>query len=131
MTTRDELHRLVDQLPDAEIDRIVGVLREVCVDSGETWSLDDAPEEPATAAEMVAFRDARARRAAGEPTIPHGQVRADIEDEDGMTAEDRAWLDADLSDLSLHEPYDWGANGPPPVKPVKYVPGVGFLITQA
>lgn len=78
MTTRDELHRLVDQLPEAEIDRIAGVLREVCDDAGETWSLDDAPEEPATATEVTAFLYARARRAAGEPTIPHEEIRREV-----------------------------------------------------
>lgn len=83
MTTRDELHRLVDQLPDGELDRIARVLREVC---------------------------------------------ADVEDASGMTAEDRAWLESDLSNLAAYEPYDWGENGPPAGKPVLYEPGRGPVV---
>lgn len=45
-----------------------------------------------------------------------------------MTAEDRAWLESDLSHLGEFEPYDWGEEGPPPVKPVKYVPGRGLVL---
>lgn len=55
---------------------------------------------------------------------------ASVEDEHGMTAEDRAWLDADLSDLSSYGPFDWGEAGPPRGKPVKYVPGVGLVILE-
>lgn len=54
--------------------------------------------------------------------------RLDAEDAHGMTAEDRAWLEASLSDLAALEPYDWGEEGLPPTKPVEYVPGVGFVI---
>jgi hypothetical protein len=43
-----------------------------------------------------------------------------------MTEEDRAWLDAEPA--LRDEPYDWGPEGPPPTRPVRYVPGVGFVI---
>ncbi len=53
MTTREEPHRLVDQLPDHELDRIAGVLREISADvedaSGMTaedraWLESDLPD---------------------------------------------------------------------------------------
>jgi len=43
-----------------------------------------------------------------------------------MDAEDHAWLYADL-DGEL-PPYDWGPDGPPKGKPIKYVPGTGPVI---
>lgn len=49
----------------------------------------------------------------------------DVEELDPETV---AWLDAGLSDMAGIEPYDWGPDGPPPVKPVRYLPGVGFVI---
>lgn len=49
-------------------------------------------------------------------------------DEEGMREEDRAWLDADLSNMGDVEPYDWGPDGPPKTKPIDYVPGVGLVV---
>ena len=46
----------------------------------------------------------------------------------GVTAEDRVWLDADLSRREEIEPYDWGPEGPPEVKPVRYTVGIGFVV---
>jgi len=43
------------------------------------------------------------------------------------TTEDRAWLDTDLSRLGEIEPYDWGPDGPPPGRPLRYVPGRGLV----
>ncbi|MBE3588158.1 MAG: hypothetical protein IMW93_06325 [Thermoanaerobacteraceae bacterium] len=40
-------------------------------------------------------------------------------------AEDQAWLEADLGELP---PYDWGPEGPPEGKPVRYKPGVGLIV---
>lgn len=42
--------------------------------------------------------------------------------------EDRAWLDASLDNFP---PYDWGKEGPPEGKPVKYVPGIGLIVEEA
>lgn len=50
--------------------------------------------------------------------------------EEGMTAEDRAWLESDLSDEGALEPYDWGPAGPPRGNPVRYVPGVGLVVDE-
>ncbi len=37
-----------------------------------------------------------------------------------LTAEDREWLDSDLSRLDELEPYDWGPDGPPKGKPIAW-----------
>ncbi len=42
------------------------------------------------------------------------------------SAEDRAWLDADLG--GELPPYDWGPGGRPPGRPVHWVPGQGFVV---
>jgi hypothetical protein len=39
--------------------------------------------------------------------------------------EDSDWLNADLAELP---PYDWGPEGPPKGKPVRYSPETGFII---
>ncbi len=39
--------------------------------------------------------------------------------------EDRAWLDADMGELPA---YDWGPDGPPAGRPVRYAPGRGLII---
>ncbi|KJS18254.1 MAG: hypothetical protein VR69_01460 [Peptococcaceae bacterium BRH_c4b] len=41
--------------------------------------------------------------------------------------EDEFWLEADLGDLP---PYDWGLNGLPKGKNVKYQPGVGLIVQE-
>ncbi len=57
------------------------------------------------------------------------QLSAGMVDGEGMTAEDRAWLDSDLSGLGTYGPYDWGEEGPPAtVNPVRYVPGRGLVV---
>ncbi|AIS52627.1 hypothetical protein TKV_c14580 [Thermoanaerobacter kivui] len=47
------------------------------------------------------------------------------EEKEKMYEEDRDWLDADLADLP---DYDWGTNGLPKGKPVKYIPGIGLIV---
>ena len=46
---------------------------------------------------------------------------------EAVTAQDRAWLEADLSRREEIEPYDWGPEGPPKVKPIRYSAG-GFVV---
>jgi hypothetical protein len=41
--------------------------------------------------------------------------------------EDKDWLDADLGELPL---YEWGPEGPPRGKPVRYQPSVGLIIER-
>lgn len=43
-----------------------------------------------------------------------------------LAEEDREWLDVDLG--GELPPYDWGPDGPPKGKPVRYVPGVGPVV---
>ena len=47
---------------------------------------------------------------------------------EGVPAEDRAWLEADPSRREEIDPYDWGPEGSPAVKPVRYTVGVGFVV---
>jgi len=42
-----------------------------------------------------------------------------------VKTEDQAWLEADLGELP---PYDWGKEGPPQGKPVRYESGAGLII---
>lgn len=66
------------------------------------------PEE--VAGEILDFAEfLRARRGGDQPAI-----------DAAATAEDGAWLDADLSRLSELEPYDWGPDGPPKGKPITW-----------
>jgi hypothetical protein len=79
-----------------------------------------ADELPADlAGEIVCIAEAlRARRAASEggagPT--------------GMTDEDRAWLNADLSRMGEEEPYDWGGADPLACDPVYWDAEAGTLM---
>lgn len=57
-----------------------------------------------------------------------GRRAGNAETDPELEAQDRAWLDSDLSGLGDLEPYDWGPGGPPEGKPVRYVPGEGFVI---
>jgi hypothetical protein len=43
-----------------------------------------------------------------------------------LDAESKLWLDGDMGE-DLPE-YDWGTEEIPPVKPIKYQPGVGFIV---
>ena len=76
---------------------------------------DVAALEPADLAEVIDLvARLRAKPATGELTDPE------------LTAELAAWGDDALApDL---EPFEWGPDGPPPIKPVRYEPGVGFVI---
>lgn len=42
-------------------------------------------------------------------------------------SEDLSWLEADLAHLP---PYDWGPEGPPAGRPVRYLPGVGLIVEE-
>ncbi len=42
--------------------------------------------------------------------------------------EDKNWLKADLSDDNALEPYDWGEDGPPHGRPVRYIPNVSLVV---
>ena len=46
------------------------------------------------------------------------------------TPADQAWLDSDLSNLGAYEPYEWAEGELEQGKPVKYIPGKGFVIEE-
>jgi hypothetical protein len=46
------------------------------------------------------------------------------------TPEDQAWLNTDLSNLGSHAPYDWAEGELEQGKPIKYIPGKGFVIDE-
>ena len=55
-------------------------------------------------------------------SLLRGNAAADGE----LDTESRAWMDADIGgDLP---PFDWGSQGAPAGKPVRFVPGVGLVV---
>jgi hypothetical protein len=56
------------------------------------------------------------------PLVPHP--------DNAPNAEDQAWLDSDLSNLGAHEPYEWAEGELEQGKPIKYIPGKGFIIEE-
>lgn len=76
----------------------------------------DLPETELQAAErFLAFLQNAAATTGGHRAQPGG-----------MPEEDRRWLEADMGgDLP---PFDWGAGGPPEVRPVRYARGVGLIV---
>jgi RelB Antitoxin alpha helical domain len=60
-----------------------------------------------------------------------GQVllMREVKDEE-VLEEDETWIQADLSNLGSHEPYDWRPGELEEGLPVKYVPGKGLMIDQ-
>lgn len=76
MTTKEQLHRLVDELSEAEAKRaliLIGDEREDPVIA----AFRDAPEddEPLTAEDATALAESRAELAAGVPTIPFEEIK--------------------------------------------------------
>ncbi len=67
------------------------------------------------------------RELTGQPLQP-GDLLEYVPEPEALTAEDREWLDADLSRLGEIEPYEWGPEGPPAGLPIRYEPGVGFVV---
>lgn len=76
MTTKERLHRVVDELSEREADdalRYIAQRREDPVIA----AFRDAPEddEPVTAADEEALAEVQADRAAGEPRISRAEIR--------------------------------------------------------
>lgn len=46
------------------------------------------------------------------------------------TPADQAWLDSDHFNLAAHEPYEWAEGELEQGKPVKYIPGKGFVLEE-
>ncbi|MCY7285668.1 MAG: hypothetical protein LH679_20000 [Cyanobacteria bacterium CAN_BIN43] len=47
-----------------------------------------------------------------------------------VSEEDETWMQADLSSLGSHEPYDWQPGELEEGLPIKYVSGKGLIIDQ-
>jgi hypothetical protein len=81
MTTREKVHKLVDELPETELDPVAEILisrREDPV----LRLLENAPEEDEeiSAEEEAAVQEARDEIAAGAPLIPLEQVMRELGD---------------------------------------------------
>jgi hypothetical protein len=80
-TSREALHRLVEELPEAEL-RTAGRFLEFLRDRGGDpvgWALDHAPEDDPTPDEIEALAEADADQAAGSRTYSVKEVRRDLE----------------------------------------------------
>ena len=76
MTTKEHLHRLVDELSEAEAKRALVLIRDQREDP-VIATFRDAPEddEPLTAEDEAALAESRAEIAAGVPTIPFEEIK--------------------------------------------------------
>jgi hypothetical protein len=76
MTTREQLHRLVDELSEAEAERALVLIRDEHEDP-VIAAFHDAPadDEPLSAKDEAALAESRAELAAGVPTIPFEEIK--------------------------------------------------------
>lgn len=76
MTTREKAHKLLDELPDSEIEPVVEFLASRREDP-VIAAFRDAPEddEPWTEEDEAAMAEVRADEAAGVPTIPFEEIK--------------------------------------------------------
>jgi len=78
MTTQEDLHTLVDRLPECAWDE-ANVLLQICLEDAEgdtaLYDLMDAPEVPPTPGEIAAMEEAYAALREGRAElIPHAEV---------------------------------------------------------
>ena len=78
MTTQEDLHTLVDRLPECAWDE-ANVLLQICLEDAEddtvVYDLMDAPEVPPTPGEIAAMEEAYAALREGRAElIPHKEV---------------------------------------------------------
>lgn len=81
MNAKEELHRLIDQLPESELHavrRFVQFIREKANDP-LLWMLENAPleDEPISAEEEKAVEEARKEVARGE-VVSHEDLRSEL-----------------------------------------------------
>jgi hypothetical protein len=81
MTTKERLHKLVDELSEAEAERALALVESEREDP-VIAAFRDAPEddEPLSAEEEAALAESHAELAAGAPTIPLEQVMRELGD---------------------------------------------------
>lgn len=72
MTTREKAHRLLDELPDSELEPVLEFIASRSDDSYARW-LDSHPveDEEISDSETAAVAEARDEIAAGQPTVSH------------------------------------------------------------
>ena len=77
LTTRDKLHKLIDQLPESELAMTEGLLKDLVNGTRDPllWKLMSAPwdDEPETEEERAAVQEAREQIAAGQ-VLSHEEV---------------------------------------------------------
>jgi hypothetical protein len=84
MTTREKVHKLVDELPDATLDPVAEFIatRGHAAGQGDSFArwLDSRPEEDEeiTAEEEAAVQEARDEIAAGVPLIPFDEIKREF-----------------------------------------------------
>jgi hypothetical protein len=78
-TTREDVKRLVDALPEGDLSTVARLLRGLLAleEGGEPmWTLEDAPEDDPLPDEVELLEDARAREARGEVEyVSHEEAR--------------------------------------------------------
>jgi Rad3-related DNA helicase len=79
MTTREKLHRLVDELPEEKLDAALEAI-ESRADDPLIRRLEDAPpeDEEISAEEEAAVQEARDELAAGTPLISHDEIKREF-----------------------------------------------------
>lgn len=79
MTTREKLHRIVDELPEQELEAALEAI-EARADDPVVRRLDDAaPEDEEISAEEEAeVREARDEVAAGAPLVSHDEIKREL-----------------------------------------------------
>ncbi len=76
MTTRERAHKLIDELPESELEPVVELIVARSEDPMIAW-LDSRPEEDEeiSAEEEAAVQEAREELAAGAPTVSLEEIK--------------------------------------------------------
>jgi hypothetical protein len=79
MTTREQLHRIVDELPEEELEAALKAI-EARSDDPMIRRLDDAPpeDEEVSAEEEAAVQEARDELAAGAPLVSQDEIKREF-----------------------------------------------------
>lgn len=79
MTTREQLHRIVDELPEEELEAALKAI-EARSDDPMIRRLDDAPpeDEEISAEEEAAVQEARDELAAGAPLVSQDEIKREF-----------------------------------------------------
>ena len=79
MTTREKLHRIVDELPEEELEAALKAIEERA-DDPMVQRLADAPpeDEEISPEEEAAVQEARDELAAGAPLISHDEIKREF-----------------------------------------------------